>query len=265
MKLFKAVLGLFVVFSLFQTSCTRNLQKEYLLNQDVINVFKEKEFRCGEVVGGIVYFKRNNRIIISPYYWERGCNYQLEILSNKIRFIPYKFEKGTKTNYFYNALGTYPPVYPEKEVESLLYKNEYVVAGIKVRKDIYIINITSNDSSPECGIGYFGIYDGKKLERKYLKYEDFPVSLFEVDGSGLNGFSYDEKRNSIFFCGIFLNNDKRKKYWGIHLFRYSLKEDKLYLIKYGEPDRQKKDVFVIPGTDYLMFWDDGVVLKRIVE
>jgi len=37
------------------------------------------------------------------------------------------------------------------------------------------------------------------------------------------------------------------------------------LIKYGEPDRQKKDVFVIPGTDYLMFWDDGVVLKRIVE
>ena len=139
------------------------------------------------------------------------------------------------------------------------------MAGIKVRKDIYIINITSNDSSPECGIGYFGIYDGKKLERKYLKYEDFPVSLFEVDGSGLNGFSYDEKRNSIFFCGIFLNNDKRKKYWGIHLFRYSLKEDKLYLIKYGEPDRQKKDVFVIPGTDYLMFWDDGVVLKRIVE
>ncbi len=271
MKLYRSILYLVFVFVLLQTGCSKTLSKEYFMDRDIIIVFnsqewsKRREWNNMRISAStrILYFTNFGNFIISSSIDEEVENYQLNIISNSIKFQPYVFEKGTKTNCLYNAQGIYPPVYPKEEVEKLLQKNEYVVAGIKVEEDFYIMNIISNDSYPECGIGYFGFYDRKELKRKFLKYENFPVTLFEVDGSGLNGFSYDRKRNSIFFCGRFVNSDKTKKYWGIHLFRYSMSDDKLYLIKYGNPLSQKKDIILIPGTDYLMFWDDGVVLKRI--
>lgn len=240
--------------------------KTVLLDRDVIKVFSATDWSKEQHVGKYKYsapdymllFTNENGYVISSFVEDFQTSYEVNLISNKLILKPYHFAKGNKIKSQVDFSVAVKEVYDWKEIVSHFEPHEYVISGARINGSLVAMNmVTKNGVDIDPGTeGFIALYDGKNLIRKHLMINQETILISEVDGSGMEKIYYDEKHDSVFFVG-FLSKSP-----GMFVFQYKVKEDRVK-IQYTSMKAQIKNVWVIPGTDYLIFWNDGLVLKRI--
>jgi hypothetical protein len=250
-------------------SCSQARKIEIDLDKDIIKIFEQNQWtkRSSKYTRPryIGYFTNNSSLIISASYLSDNPqpSYVLQVTNRKIILIPYNFpspEIKEKSRLFEIIVGEegIDRIYGNHNLKSLLRKNEYPSKAVRIsQKKLAMILIYNTNMEPGGPgyYGYLGFYDGQKLERVYLSISNEPITLHGIT----SWIYYDNIGNKLYVSGKYKNVDKMGK--EERLFEYSFKNNTLKEIySSGEEINSMRR---IANTDYLIFWNDGVVLKRI--
>ncbi len=279
MKRIYFILLLLVMFF----SCSQGKKIEVDLNKDFIKLLEPKQWNSEYFFPVIDYFTNNGFLIISSYAgFDNFPNYIIQVTNEKLILIPFKFRKPelklkSRLEFFINEKDIHK-IYGDDNIISPYVKNgyieypdenhcEYLDKMIRISDDRIVAILINSSFDKEIGppdefgnkkyLGYLGFYDGKELKRVYLSLYNEVISFNEIT----SWLYYDKVDDSLYLVGGYTNYSKMGK--NFRLFKYSLRDGKLK--EFHSSKKRINSMFRIPGTDYLMFWDDGVVLKRIVE
>jgi len=250
------------------SSCSKG-KIEIDLNKDVIKVFEHSQgTKLSEYFSYCIeYFTNHNSLIISGSDAYSEPSYILQVTNKKLILTPYNFptpEIKQKSRLFEIMIheAEINRIYGNDNLEKLFTKHEYFSGAVQISDKKVIMRLIYNTNLEPGGLGhrgYLGLYDGKELKRVYLSISNKQITFYEVTSE----LYYDSENRDLYIPGDYVNIMKR----GLEarrLFKYSVKDGSLREIYYGGK-YGINSIRRIPNTDYLIFWDDGIVLLRIKD
>jgi|GEM_PF-6535758 hypothetical protein len=142
------------------------------------------------------------------------------------------------------------------EIEKKLFDDEEILSYIYINKNKVLLNLDRYPYMANEEV-YLGIYNGIKIERINLKYDNKNIDSFCGDYSS-TWISYNKNSENVYFVGVYRNDNSENM-----VFKYNLKTKKVYLI-YISSYGKISTVFRIPNTNIIVFYEyeKGLVFYR---